>query len=177
MIKSSKPRKQRKHRMTAPLHERQHFLHSHIDKALRQKLNIKTNAVRIAKGDTVKLTAGAKRGTTGKVIGVALSNGRIMIDSLVRKNARGKERSIQVSASNVYITDLNLEDKIRAKKLGLQVQKRKEEAPKAKPKSVDTSAQVKPQAKQEAEKKDAAADKEKPVATAVEAAVPSTETK
>ncbi|MCL5112247.1 MAG: 50S ribosomal protein L24 [Candidatus Marsarchaeota archaeon] len=127
MIKSAKPRKQRKYRMTAPLHERQHFLHSHLDKALRQRLGIKARSVRVSKGDTIKLMSGAKKGTSGKVTAVELSTGRIVVDSLVRKNARGKERSVKVSASNVYITDLNLEDKFRASKLGLQVQKKKPE--------------------------------------------------
>ncbi len=130
MMKSAKAKKQRLHRATAPLHERQHFVHSHIDKSLKQKLGIKARAVRISKGDTVKLMAGAKRGTTGKVTSVLLSTGMITIDSLVRKNAKGKERTIPINAANVYITDLNLEDKVRAKKLGLQAQKRKAEEPK-----------------------------------------------
>jgi len=49
MMKSAKAKKQRLHRATAPLHERQHFVHSHIDKSLKQKLGIKARAVRIRK--------------------------------------------------------------------------------------------------------------------------------
>jgi hypothetical protein len=35
----------------------------------------------------------------------------------VKKNSSGKEFSLSVNASNVYITDLNLTDKYRAAKL------------------------------------------------------------
>ncbi len=128
-MRSSKPRKQRFFRYNAPLHVRQHFLHSHIDKSLKKKLNLKKSSVQISKGDTVKIMAGSKRGTTGKVTRVNLSTGRISIDSLTKKNARGKEFNIPVSASNVYITDLNLTDKYRAEKLKVERQQIKETKP------------------------------------------------
>jgi hypothetical protein len=48
---------------------------------------------------------------------VDLRRGFVFIDSLVRKNAKGKETSIPINASNVYITDLNMSDKIRAGKI------------------------------------------------------------
>lgn len=128
-MRSSKPRKQRFFRYNAPLHVRQHFLHSHIDKSLKKKLNLKKSSVQISKGDTVKIMAGSKRGTTGKVTRVNLGTGRISIDSLTKKNARGKEFNIPVSASNVYITDLNLTDKYRAEKLKVERQQIKETKP------------------------------------------------
>ena len=37
----------------------------------------------------------------------------------MKKNAKGKEFSVSISPSNVYITELNLEDKIRADRLKL----------------------------------------------------------
>ncbi len=133
MIQSSKPRIQRKFRFNAPMHVRQHFAHAHVDKALRAKLRLSRRTVQIVKGDTIKVMSGAKRGTTGKVTGVNLRTGRIRVDSLSRKNARGKELAVSVSTSNVYITDLNLSDKIRAAKLKLAVQpKQPEKAPEKK---------------------------------------------
>ncbi len=114
MIRSSKPRKQRRFRFNAPLHERQHFTHAHLDKALRAKLGIKKAAVQICKGDTVRVMEGSKKGTTGKVTSVSLRSGRITLDSLIKKNAKAKEFGVTVHASNVYITDLNLKDKYRA---------------------------------------------------------------
>lgn len=130
---SSQPRKQRFYRYNAPMHMRQHFMHSHIDKALKKKLNLKRSTVQISKGDTVKIMVGKKKGTTGKVTRVNLRTGKINIDSLTKKNARGKEFNIPISASNVYITDLNLTDKYRADKLKVTRQEAKKETPKPKP--------------------------------------------
>lgn len=127
MPKSAKPRTQRLFRFTAPMHQRQHFMNAHVDKSLRARLNIKKRAIRLAKGDTVKIMSGSKRGTTGKVTAVDLRKGRIKVSSLVKKNAKGKEFSLNISPSNVYITDLNLEDKVRAERLKLSQVKQKEE--------------------------------------------------
>ena len=119
MIKSGRPRYQRRFRFNAPMHSRQHFVHAHIDKALREKLKITKKSIQISRGDVVKVMTGSKKGTTGKVVAVNLRTGRIALDSLSRKSKRGKELKIQISVSNVYITDLNLTDKIRASKLKL----------------------------------------------------------
>lgn len=127
MMTGSKPRYQRYARFNAPMHVRQHFLHVHIDKSMREKMPVKRRAIQIAKGDTVKVMSGAKRGATGKVVGVSLRSGRIFIDSIKKKNSKGKEFSIGVSSSNVYITDLNLSDKRRATALKMK------QAPKEKP--------------------------------------------
>ena len=126
MIKSSKPKKQRFFRFNAPMHVRQHFVHAHLDKSIRTKLGIKKRAVQISKGDTIKIMAGSKKGTTGKVTSVNLRTGRIGIDSLMKKNARGKEFSVMISTNNVYITDLNLSDKRRAAKLRVAQQKQQQ---------------------------------------------------
>ncbi|MGI0100113.1 MAG: 50S ribosomal protein L24 [Candidatus Micrarchaeaceae archaeon] len=130
MIGSSQPRKQRFFRFNAPMHVRQHFLHSHLDKSLRAKLNIKKSSIQISKGDTVKVVTGSKKGTTGKVIMVNLRTGRINLDSIAKKNSKGKEFNISINASNVYITDLNLTDKVRAAKLKV-VRVAQKAAPKA----------------------------------------------
>jgi large subunit ribosomal protein L24 len=146
MIQSSQPRKQRLFRFTAPMHVRQHFVHSHIDKALIKKLGLSKKSVQICKGDTVKVMAGSKKGTTGKVTRVNLRTGRVDIDSLTRKNAKGKEITVGINASNVYITDLNLTDKYRANKLKVAVAKQEPKKP----------AQAKPKAEEE-KKEDAGA--------------------
>lgn len=134
MIKSSKPRYQRRFRFNAPLHTRQHFLNAHLDKSLRAKLKLTRRSVQISTGDTVKIMAGSKRGTSGKVTSASLRSGMITIDSLKRKNARGKEAQIPISVSNVYIIDLNLSDKYRAAKLKVAAvpQKKEEKSPEAK---------------------------------------------
>ncbi len=132
MVKSAKPRIQRLFRFTAPMHQRQHFMNAHVDKALRAKLGIKKRAIRLARGDTVKIMSGSKKGTTGKVTAVDLRRGRIKVSTLVKKNAKGKEFGPSISPSNVYITELNLEDKLRAAKLKLsQVKQKGEQKPAA----------------------------------------------
>ncbi len=142
MIKSAKPRYQRRFRFNAPMHSRQHFMHAHIDKALRNKLKLTKRTIQISKGDTVKVMTGSKKGATGKVISVNLRTGRIMLDSLTRKSMRGKELKLNIYVSNVYITDLNLSDRYRAAKLKLApvpVQKAKPvEEKKVETKTVET---------------------------------------
>jgi ribosomal protein uL24 len=146
MPTSAKPRIQRLFRFTAPLHQRQHFMNAHIDKVLRSKMGIKKRAIRLAKGDTVKIMAGSKKGTTGKVTAVDLRKGRIKVSTLMKKNAKGKEFSVSISPSNVYITDLNLEDKMRADRLKLAQAK----VPKAEPKPAAASKEAKAEARAEA---------------------------
>ncbi|MGC8571865.1 MAG: 50S ribosomal protein L24 [Candidatus Micrarchaeia archaeon] len=133
MIKSSKPRIQRLFRYTAPMHIRQKFAHSHVDKALRKKLNL-PRAIQISKGDTVKIDAGKFKGKTGVVSAVDLKTSRIFINGIVRKNSKGKEKGIPISASNVSIIDINLNDKVRATKLKQSQKIEKEKDIKSTPK-------------------------------------------
>ncbi len=127
-MESGKPRKQRAFRYNAPMHIRQHFVHVHVDKSLKSKLGLKRRTVQVSKGDTVKVVAGANKGKTGKVTAVRMRRGFVYIDSLKRKDAKGKEHDIPIHASNVYVTDLALSDKYRAEKLKLRVSEQKPKA-------------------------------------------------
>ncbi len=117
MVESSKPRKQRKERFNADLHIAQHFAHAHISKELRQKLGIKARSMQLRTGDTVKVMAGAMKGKTGKVHRIMLKESKAEIEGITRKNARGKEVYVPISISNLYITDLDLTDKLRSAKI------------------------------------------------------------
>ncbi|MGA3020376.1 MAG: 50S ribosomal protein L24 [Candidatus Micrarchaeales archaeon] len=117
MIESSKPRKQRLFRYNAPMHVRQAFIHAHISKELAAKLSIRRRNIGIRRGDSIKVMNGKSRGKSGKVLSVDLKRGTVFIEGISRKNAKGKELQIPISASNVYITDLNLTDKKRADKI------------------------------------------------------------
>ncbi|MGC8478664.1 MAG: 50S ribosomal protein L24 [Candidatus Micrarchaeia archaeon] len=107
MISSSQRRSQRAFRYAAPLHVRQHFVHAHVDKSLRSKLGLSIRSARVAKGDTVKIMSGKNKGKTGKVTKVDLGKGVIFMEALVRKNAKGKEISVPIAPSSVYITDFD----------------------------------------------------------------------
>ncbi len=113
MIRSAKPRKQRKFRFTAPNHARQNFMNVHISKELSEKLGIKRRSIEARKGDTVKVMAGDSKGKSGKITDVNLKTGKIMVDGIVRKNSKNKELQIAIYASNTYLTDIDLSDKLR----------------------------------------------------------------
>jgi len=117
MIQSGKPRKQRLFRYTASNHLRQRFVHAHIAKELAAKLGIKRRSIGVRRGDTVKVMAGAHRGKSGKVSGVDLHKAVVFVEGITRKNARGKETQIPISASNIYITEMDMNDRLRAAKL------------------------------------------------------------
>ena len=123
MIQSSKPRKQRNFRRDASMHQRQKFVHVRIAKELAAKLGIKRRNTQLRRGDTVKIMSGASKGKSGKVSMVDMRRCIVFIDGITRKNAKGKELSIPVSSANVYITDLDLTDKLRSTKLTGKVQK------------------------------------------------------
>ncbi len=117
MIKSSKPRKQRKFRYNAPLHLRKHFVHAHLSKEAATKLNIKRRTIQVSRGDTVKIMSGSRKGKAGKVSKVDTVRGFLFIDGITRKNVRGRELQIPIRPNSVYITDVNMNDKMRAAKL------------------------------------------------------------
>lgn len=117
MIESSQPRAQRKFRYNAPLHDRQKFMHAHVSDELAKKLGIKSRSISVRKGDTVKVQSGSHMGKTGKVSAVDLKTGRIFIEGINRKNAKGKEFPLPIYSSNVYLTDIDLTDKLRSAKI------------------------------------------------------------
>ncbi len=117
MIESGKPRKQRLFRHNAPMHLRQHMVNAHISKELSAKLGIKKRSIALKKGDTVIIMKGSSKGKSGKVNDVDLKRFTVVVNGIVRKNAKGKELPIPISASNVYITELDMNDKLRSKKI------------------------------------------------------------
>lgn len=124
MIQSAQPRKQRKFRYNAPMHVRQKFVHAHVSKELAGKLGIKRRSLAVREGDTVKIMAGSYRSKSGKVSGVNLKNGKILIEGVARKTAKGKEVLLSISASSVYLTELDLNDQKRKQAVeGLKAKK------------------------------------------------------
>jgi large subunit ribosomal protein L24 len=96
---------------------RQKFVHAHVAKELAKKLGIKKRSVGVRRGDTVKVMSGNSRGKNGKVSDVDLRRAVVFIEGIARKTAKGREIQIPISASNVYITDLNLTNKWRSAKI------------------------------------------------------------
>ncbi len=113
MIKSSKPRKQRKFLYSAPLHVRQKLVSAHLSEELR--LQLKKRSLPLRKGDEVKIMRGSFRGKTGKVAEVNLKKLKVYIEGITRKKAGGKEAKIPFHPSNLIIIKAELSDKKRQK--------------------------------------------------------------
>jgi large subunit ribosomal protein L24 len=108
---SRQPRKQRKKLYKARLHERHKFLKATLSPSLRKKYG--KRAVRVVKGDTVKILRGSHKGTEGKVEKVDMKHLVIHVEGVSVAKADGTEVPRPVHPSNVMITKLNLEDKHR----------------------------------------------------------------
>jgi len=118
MLTSSKqPRKQRKARFEARLHERQHLVHAHLSKELRAKLKTKRRSLEIRKGDRVKILRGERKGKSGKVTRVDLKELKIYIEGVLNRKAKGNEIPAPVDPSNVVIVEADFGDKWRKKVL------------------------------------------------------------
>ncbi|MDP3765091.1 MAG: 50S ribosomal protein L24 [Nanoarchaeota archaeon] len=112
---SKKPRKQRKFRLGAPLHVKQKFVHTHLSKDLRKKYGKRSIGLR--KGDKVKIMRGQFRKHEGKIERIDLKNTRIFVDGVEITKRDGTKKMLALHPSNLTITELNLEDKIRQKTL------------------------------------------------------------
>lgn len=116
--KSSKKRKkQRKYRYNAPLHIRQRFVSAHLSKQLRAKY--KKRNIPVKKGDTVAIMRGKFKKHSGKVENVNLKMSKVFISGIEATRKDGTKSRVALEPSNLMITELNLDDKKRAKKLGV----------------------------------------------------------
>ena len=110
---SSKPRKQRKYRLNAPLHIKQKFVHAHISKDLRKKHGRRSISLR--KGDKVKIMRGQFKKHEGKVEKVDLKKARIFVNGVELTKKDGSKKLLALHPSNIMVTELNLDDKLRQK--------------------------------------------------------------
>lgn len=108
---SSKPRKQRKYAIKAPLHIKRKLVSSHLAESLRSKYKIRSLPLR--KGDTVKIMRGQFKKKTGKVARVDLKKTRIYIEGIEMVKKDGSKIPYPIHPSNLLIEILVLEDKQR----------------------------------------------------------------
>ena len=112
---SKKPSRQRKYRAEAPLHLRQRLVNVHLSKELRSKH--KKRAIAVRKGDKVIVMRGAFSKHTGKVERVDLKKTEVYVAGVERTKRDGSKTKIAINPSNLMITELNMEDKLRQKTL------------------------------------------------------------
>ncbi|MFH0927448.1 MAG: 50S ribosomal protein L24 [Candidatus Micrarchaeota archaeon] len=105
MPSSVQPRKQRKARADAALHQRKMMMHANVSKTLRAKLGTSRRSAIVRKGDKVRITTGSFKKKEGVVLEADYSCLKLYIEGIVRKNARGQEKLVPIDPSNVQISD------------------------------------------------------------------------
>ena len=127
---STQPRKQRKYRHNANLHNRQKMLHVHLSSELKKKYGFRN--VQIKKGDKVKILRGQHKKKEGKVERVSLKQEHVYVTGVELIKKEGTKMNVPLSPSNLMITELNLDDKKRKSKLESKNLQSKESKLKAK---------------------------------------------
>jgi large subunit ribosomal protein L24 len=112
---SKQPDKQRTRQRRAPLHEKQRQVRAHLSEDLREEYG--QRSVRVNEGDTVEVQRGDFAGETGDVVNVDLRSTDIHVEDMTLETADGEEVPRPLDASNLVVTDLNLEDDRRQARL------------------------------------------------------------
>lgn len=111
--RSVQPRKQRKYRKRAPLHVKRKFVNANLSKDLKKKY--KKRSMNLRKGDSVKVMRGQFKNKTGKVEEVSLKKTTIYISGIEVVKKDGTKTRYPLHPSNLMITELNIDDKMRLK--------------------------------------------------------------
>jgi large subunit ribosomal protein L24 len=109
------PRKQRTRTERAPLHERHDQVRATLSDDLREAHG--RRSVRVAAGDTVEVMRGDHAGEEGEVIGVDLKDATVTVEDVTVEAADGEEIPRPLPASNLRVTDLDLDDDRRRQRL------------------------------------------------------------
>ena len=113
---STQPRKQRKFRHNAPIHIRRKLMASTLSKELRMKYKRRSFPVRV--GDKVKVLRGQFKGKLSEIDKVDAQNYRIYLKDVHLKKQGGQAPiKYPLSPSKVQLITLNLDDKLRIRKL------------------------------------------------------------
>jgi len=109
------PRKQRKQTDDAPLHERHKQVRATLSDELRDEFD--RRRARVNAGDTVEVMRGDHAGEEEEVVAVDLKDGVVNVEDVTVEKADGEEVPRPLDASNLRITDLDLEDDRREARL------------------------------------------------------------
>jgi large subunit ribosomal protein L24 len=108
---STKPKKQRKYRLNAPLHIKSRFLHAHLSDELSKKY--KKRSLKIRVGDRVKIMKGQFKQKSGKVEKILTSKSKAYIEGAEYQKKDGTKIKYPIDPANLMITELNVADKKR----------------------------------------------------------------
>ena len=98
-----------------PKHKRDQMIGCCLSQDLKQQH--KKKSIRVVKGDSIKVMRGEYTGIEGKVEKVNTKRGTLSIEGIQREKVRGGNVKVQIHASNVIISSLNVEDKYRKERL------------------------------------------------------------
>ncbi len=112
---SEQPRKQRTRQREAPLHERHGQVRATLSADLREEYGQRN--VRVNTGDTVEVMRGDFAGEEGEVIAVDLKDAAVHVEDVTLEKADGEEIPRPLDASNLRVTELDLEDDRREARL------------------------------------------------------------
>ena len=113
--KATQPRKQRKEREEAPLHKRNRFVRATLSDELREEYG--TRSVRVSEGDTVEMMRGDDAGEEEEVLRVDLDETKVYVENVTVEKTDGEEVPRPIDASNLRVTELNLDDPERVERL------------------------------------------------------------
>jgi len=86
-----------------------------LSEELREKYRRKT--LRPRKGDSVKIVRGGFVGIEGKITRVDGGRGKVYIEGVNREKIAGGTALAAIDASKVMLTTINLDDKLRKRKV------------------------------------------------------------
>lgn len=109
------PRKQRNRQERASLHEKQKQVRAPLSPELREEYG--QRSVRVNAGDTVEVQRGDFAGESGEVLEVDLRDAYLHVEDVTLETADGEEVPRPLEASNVQVTDLDLDDEVRQARL------------------------------------------------------------
>jgi large subunit ribosomal protein L24 len=112
---TEQPRKQRNQTESASLHERHKQVNATLSDELREEFD--TRRVRVNAGDTVEVMRGDHAGEEGEVLDVDLRDAVVRVEDVTTEKADGEEVPRALDASNLRVTDLDLEDDVREARL------------------------------------------------------------
>ena len=88
---------------------------SGLSKELREKY--RRRSLKPRKGDSVKIVRGEFKNVEGKVTKVIPAEGRLNVEGVTREKQKGGTAPVPVHTSDVIITSLSTDDKLRRAKL------------------------------------------------------------
>jgi large subunit ribosomal protein L24 len=109
------PHKQRTRKRNAPLHERHDQVRATLSADLREEYG--QRSVRVNAGDTVEVLRGDHAGEEAEVLAVDLQDEAVHVEDVTVEKADGEEVPRPLDASNLRVTDLNLDDDRRRARL------------------------------------------------------------